>query len=167
MLTSFLLFTVLDGKNQLLLALLKCTGKVFWFLVTQDCTYTSLTEIYVTPCAYLWVLFPEHLALVLAFYANISCALHLGQPFHASDIYSSVCVASIPCRLLCLLASHWCCTRTVFSVFFFFCTTLTPRWPFLFPSVVKTCSKNEMCCTTFCENTDTDIFPNRMGKLGI
>lgn len=166
-LTTFLLFTVSDGKNQLLLALLKCTGKVFWLLAIQDCTYTSPAELYVTPCAYLWVLFAEHLALVLAFYANFSYALHLGQPFHVSDLYSSVSVASIPCRLLCCPASHWCCTSTVFLSFFFFCTTLTPRWPLLFPSVVKTCSKNETCCTTFCENSDTDIFPNRAGKLGI
>lgn len=119
MLTTFLLFTVSDGKNQLLLALLKCTGKVFWLLAIQDCTYTSLAELYVTPCAYLWVLFAEHLALVLAFYASFSYALHLGQPFHVSDLYSSVSVASIPCRLLCCPASHWCCTSTVFLSFFF------------------------------------------------
>lgn len=120
MLTTFLLFTVSDGKNQLLLALLKCTGKVFWLLAIQDCTYTSLAELYVTPCAYLWVLFAEHLALVLAFYASFSYALHLGQPFHVSDLYSSVSVASIPCRLLCCPASHWCCTSTVFLSFFSF-----------------------------------------------
>lgn len=33
--TTFLLFTVLDGKNQLLLALLKCTGKEFSFFRKQ------------------------------------------------------------------------------------------------------------------------------------
>lgn len=33
--TAFLFFTVLDGKNQLLLALLKCTGKGFSFFTKQ------------------------------------------------------------------------------------------------------------------------------------
>lgn len=33
--TTFLLFTVLDGKNQLLLALLKCTGKELSFFRKQ------------------------------------------------------------------------------------------------------------------------------------
>lgn len=33
--TAFLFFTLLDGKNQLLLALLKCTGKRFSFFTKQ------------------------------------------------------------------------------------------------------------------------------------
>lgn len=33
--TAFLFFTLLDGKNQLLLALLKCTGKEFSFFTKQ------------------------------------------------------------------------------------------------------------------------------------
>lgn len=49
---AFLFFTVLDGKNQLLLALLKCTGKGYHF-VAIHCIYMVPPEHFVNACAYI------------------------------------------------------------------------------------------------------------------
>lgn len=44
LITAFIFFTVLDGKNQLLLALLKCTGKGFSFFTKNNILKKSLRQ---------------------------------------------------------------------------------------------------------------------------
>lgn len=54
-----------------------------------------------------------------------------------------------------------------YCLHFFLCTIPLPRWPLPFPAVVRTCSKNETYCTTFCETVDSVIFPNWASTLGV
>lgn len=156
---SFLFFTLLDGKNQLLLALLKCTGKGFWFgvLVENFAMLTDVLKCVVWPARVHACLCLNRSLLLQRSQYIIQLVVCLQIWFNRTidDIMPSLVLLMLGsffllpfCSVLLMLLYHQACCKCHQIPYPFAlssssspCVSLILSWPPLFLDAVETCSK--------------------------